>query len=181
MDKRRKRTRKSHEEEAFTLGDFGRVAGVVLLLVALLMLTTTPKMMVEAWHRAGYVETMALVEDRFPQGRGGMVVTFVSTGEKVYMRHPVPGLESPTPVRVLYNPDASALIAFSAFDTPVRIRSFDSRVLAPGPLPTLAQATGALTLYLLLAIAAMLLIFQPRWRPGSRAASAAGAAPTRFK
>ena len=170
MARQRKRKRKQPEDEAFTRSDFGRIAGVVLLLVALLMLTTTPKMVIEASHRAGYVETMARVERR-SQHRGGMVVTLLSTGEKVYVRHPVPELISPSQVRVLYNPDASALIAFSAFDTPVRIRSFDSRVLAPGPLPTLAQAIGAAMLNLLLGIGALWLIVQPQWRPRSRSAS----------
>ena len=174
MARHRKRNRKPPADETFTLSDFGRIAGVVLLLVALLMLTTTPKMVVESWHRADYVETMARVERRNQQRRGGMIVTLLSTGEKVYVRHPVPELISPSPVRVLYNPDASAVIAFSAFDTPVRIRSFDARVLAPGPLPTPGQAILAATINLLLGIAAVLLIVQPRGRSGLRAPSATG-------
>lgn len=176
MAGQRRRKGKQTESETFTLGDFGRIAGVVLLLVALLMLTTTPRMLIEASHRADYVETMARVERR-NQHRGGMVVTLLSTGEKIHVRHPVPDLISPSPVRVLYNPDASALIAFSAFDTPVRIRSFDARVLAPGPLPTPGQAMLAAAINLLLGIAAVLLIAQPR-RGGKRTSTAAGATRT---
>lgn len=164
MARQRKRNRKLPEDEAFTRSDFGRIAGVVLLLIAFVMLTTTPGRVVEAWHRADYVETMARVERRNQQHRGGMVVTLLSTGEKIYVRHPVPELISPSPVRVLYNPDASALIAFSAFDTPVRIRSIDARVLAPGPLPTLGPAMLAVIINLLALIAAVLMVLQPRWR-----------------
>ena len=140
---------------------------MLLLLVALVMLTATPERVVEAWNRADYVETMALVEDRFPQSRGGMIVTIASTGEKVYLHHPVPGLESPTPVRVLYNPDASVLIPLGASDPPTGIRMLDSRVLAPGPLPTIGPAMLALAINLLVLATAVLMVLQPRWRRSS--------------
>ena len=173
MARQSKRKRKQPEDEAFTRSDFARIAGVLLLLVAGLMLTTTPEMLQEAWYRDGYVDTTARITRTAVHG-GALDVQILPNGDKFTISRMGPTDASPEPVRVHYNRDARLMFTFGDADTPLRITLFDSRVLpwSEQPLPTVALASTVLTLNLLALAGSLQMIFQPRWRRRGRRVAA---------
>lgn len=140
-----------------TRADLARLAGIVLLLVAFLMLTFTPQLVFEAWHRDGYARTEA--ELLAAPGRGRTTrVRILDGGDELWVRRSdFGGIAAHTHVGVWYNSAAIVTAGPTLLDT--RVVSVER---SP-QLPELPESLGvALLNAFLFGVGAVLLLGLPR-------------------
>jgi len=127
-----------------TRGSPAVLLGMLLLLGAFMLLTTTPEVMYQAWHRDGYERTDA--ELLSPSGRSRSVrVRIGSSGAELSVRRTTFDTRSEhARVPVWYNPEAIVSAGITWLD--VRVVSAERQP----ELPTSNQATMMLLLNLLL-------------------------------
>jgi hypothetical protein len=153
--------------DGFTLDDWARILGAIVLLAFCLALTTTPGLVVEYLHRDGYSRTDAEVLSE--SGRSKSIqLRLAGTGEAVTLSrsgfgHASKGMR----VAVWYNAQARSVQGITLYDRRV-ISATGQRELTDGPV-----AIGWVLATLVLGALGAYLIGRPTpaWalkRPGTR-------------
>jgi len=150
-------------DEPFNRRDFAVLLGIGFFLGAFLMLTFTPQLMYEAWHRQGYGRTE--VEFLSDPGTSRTIrVRVAASGEELFVRRNEFDLVTANArVPVWYNPAARLSAGATVFDR--RVLS-----LARHPeLPTFAEAIAVGLLNLALAGGGYFLVFRRGNKAGETA------------
>ena len=155
--KRGHEKRPSESDTPLNRADLARILGIVLLLAAFLMLTFTPELLFEAWHRDGYQKTEAEILSA-PEVRRSIKLRIASSAEEIRVRRTTfNGVSPHMRISVWYNPEAILTGGGTWLDTRVMTTERWPE------LPEFPQALTAALLNVLLGFGGSLLLFgRPR-------------------
>lgn len=108
----------------------GRLLGLGLLVVGVLLLTTSPGLVYMTWHRDGYQRTEARVEGKTTANGKRLRVQVASTGQTIDVKNTTMSGANGERVPIWFNPEARLVAGIELVDE--RIHTVSSYPELPG-------------------------------------------------